>query len=496
MSDGYVDDESWCVQDQTMNISAPKTKRVVSDESNRNEQSYTSSMRDYIYGEKRDPPEGEEPDKIEAHRMEMETQRAPHRKSSRPRKSSSRKIVTQNYYGREVETEKRVKNSMLKVAHTFNDKEIIQRYMSPGTETNNSAMLFLAGSIFSSNQYIFEFLHENYFFNPTSQHLVNNLASDFVTASRNLSNAILTAERASGTVVKNMIVSCVNKFVSSSNKLASVLEEDYTERSIAAGSAKDDVLNNIIYKRNQISDSLHKYFQRTVDDEKAIQDVKEAKETARFLEESQKLTNFLNTEVEKELSGKEDGVEVRGITRKNTFETTRSEARKKSLFQCREKESIAGDASDVLSTASSFLDFINGSSLSVMFDEDERDTKDSGVPEAHLDVIFERMNLSIPAEVKAKDAGASSTTTSTSTSSSATEWGNTRQTQKTKLTAREKRKLLTMARSQARQARREKNLEKKKARAKEQQSSEKDIWGKMSGISMVRKGRKSSMAEI
>ena len=518
MRGGHVDvEESWCTIDRRQ---ISQTKRVIPVENSRNEQSFTSTMRGLYCGEGRDPPEGisnrnEEPDKIEAHRIEMETQRAhrlemeaqrahrkkaetqraPHRKSARPKststhpKSTSRKLVTQSYYGTEVKTERRAKEAMVKVANRFNDREIIERYMSPGTETNNSAILFLANSLFSSNQYIFEFLHENGFFNPSSQYVVNTLASDFVIQSQKLSNAILTAERTSGEVVRNIIVSCVNNFVATSNKLATVLEEDYTAKSRAAGSAKDNVLNSIIIKRNQISDSLYTYFQRTVDDESHDANTSKAtEETARFLEDAQKLTNFLNTEVEKELSGDKRGIEVCGIAKTPTSPPTspRSEARKKSLFQCHEKESIAGDASDVLSTASSFLDFINGSSLSGMFDEDERDARDSGVSEAHLDVIFERMNISMPTERKAKGAN-----------SSTSEWGNTKQTKPTKLSMREKRKLITIARSHARQARREKILEKKKARAKEQSSSSdnKDVWGKMSGI-RIGKRSSSSMAEI
>lgn len=520
MRGGHVDaEESWCTIDRRQ---ISQTKRAIPVENSRKEQSFTSTMRGLYCGEGRDPPEGisnrdEEPDKIEAHRIEMETQRArrlameaqrvhrmktetqsaPHRKSTRPKssstrpKSTSRKVVTQSYYGCEVKTERRAKEAMIKAANRFNDREIIERYMSPGTETNNSAMLFLANSLFSSNQYIFEFLHENGFFNPSSQYVVNSLASDFVTQSQKLSNAILTAERASGEAVRNMIVSCVNNFVATSNKLATVLEEDYTAKSKAAGSAKDNVLNSIIVKRNQISDSLYTYFQRTVDDESPDANTSKAtEETARFLEDAQKLTNFLNTEVEKELSGDSNGIEVCGIAKTPTSPPTspRSELRKKSLFQCHEKESIAGDASDVLSTASSFLDFINGSSLSGMFDEDERDARDSGVSEAHLDVIFERMNISVPTEKKAKGAN-----------SSTSEWGNTKQTKPTKLSMREKRKLITIARSQARQARRDKILEKKKARAKDHQSflvsENKDIWGKMSGI-RIGKGRSSSMAEI
>jgi len=363
------------------------------------ERSFTDTLRDLFWGEQRDPPE--ERDNIESHRKLME----------RPRD-----IVTQNYYAAEVESEKRVKKSMLKVANqTLDEKEIIKRYLVPETETNNSAILFLAGTLFSSNRFIFELLNENGVFSPRSQNLVNSLASDFITQSKQLSDVLLKAERTSGVAAKKLVVSCVNNFVSTSNRLVTVLEEELNEKALAINSAKEVMLNNIITRRNRISDYLYDFFRRTVEVEKSISSTSASSvpqpfrvvNSSQYLIDAEKFTNFLYTDVDKTqgsasdkmtngiknsqrnlLDQKEDDV-YNGMSRK--FRTELRDLDDKIMHH-----KTISDRSDLLSTASSFLDFINESSLSLMFEEDERDMWNAGVSETHLDEIFQRMNLTIP----------------------------------------------------------------------------------------------------
>ena len=132
------------------------------------------------------------------------------------------------------------------------------------------------------------------------------------------------------------------------------------------------------------------------------------------------------------------------------------------------------DASDAVSTASSFLDFIEGSNLSMMFNEDGEDSLSA---EAHLDEIFERINISVP---KQQRMGGTAKI----------EWGHIKQMKSIRRRAKEKRRLYLVTRNQARQERQQKRREKKKARAKDQ-TENKDIWSKMTII-----GRKSKRKSI
>lgn len=127
------------------------------------------------------------------------------------------------------------------------------------------------------------------------------------------------------------------------------------------------------------------------------------------------------------------------------------------------------DASDAVSTASSFLDFIEQSNLSMMFNEDG---EDSLSPEVHLDAIFQRINISVPKQQLKGSTGK-------------IEWGHIKQMKSIRRRAKEKRRLYLITRNQARQERQQKRREKKKARAKEQTENN-DIWSKMTNI-----GRKS-----
>lgn len=458
-------EESW----STDRRKDPATTRVVIPDSKVNrkdEQIFTDMAQGCVYGENREPAEDtshrdEEPDKIETHRMMMENQQAP--------QETIQEIVHQNYYACEVKSEERVKSSMMKLAnYTLNENEIIKTYLSPGTETNNSAMLLLARTLFSSNRYIFEFLNENGFFRPSSQNAVNALASDLLSHSRQLCDVLLRAERSSEVATKNMVVSCVNNFVSASNKLATVLEQDYVRKS---ATAKDNVLNNIMSTRNQISNSLLGVFSNVS---------KGTGGTDCFLADAQEFIHFLYSGLDKDKL-------LANQNSNKKLKPPQINPIKNPLF---EFEDSINDASDILSTASSFLDF-NESSLSVMFEEDERDARDSGLPETHLDAIFERMNLSIPNEHVEDDAGSTLELQSAD--------GGYGPPEIPKLTAREKLRLVVLARSQARQEKKQKNLEQKKARRASKQQEQSDdsnnnnmdhrIWSKMSIIGRTSKSK-------
>ena len=181
----------WCPGPDTTSSQSNHSNVVKQDPQN-----LMDSMYGLLYSEQRESKE--EPDKIEAHRRMMES----------PREivsTSPRMLVTQ----RQCETERKGKTRMLQfVNQTLNENEIIRRYLSPATESSNSAMLFLAGTIFSSNRYIFELLNEGGFFSPKSQKLVNAVGSDFIDQSQKLSNIIIKSERSSGEAIEKAVVVC------------------------------------------------------------------------------------------------------------------------------------------------------------------------------------------------------------------------------------------------------------------------------------------------
>jgi hypothetical protein len=463
-------EDSWCTSSPKGAI--PESTQQHAFDQNRQEQPHlTEVIFALFYGEQREPTEDasdrdEEPDKIEAHRMLME----------RPKE-----IVTQNQHTLMVESEARLSNFMLQMANqTLDENEILKKYFSPGTETNNSAMLFLAGTLISSNRYIFDFLHENGVFTPSSQKLVNLLASDFTTQSKQLYKLILISEQSSRAAIKNKLVSCVNDVVATSNQLAKILNHDYDAKNTIVDSTNNisiSVLNNIIAKRNQISNFLYDFFQRivqveTVQDGKSVVSasassaadiLKELGDTECFLADAEEFTTFLYSSLGTENITCGNGVDDIRNTRTTRSDNRQIDAKNNTHIQSDEK--AIADPNDNLSTASSFLDFLNESSLSAMFEEDELEiTRDTGVaPKEHLNSIFARMNLSIP---KQKE-----TISNEEPKDDAIPWGWDQSKIET-CSAKEKRRHMALLRSLERQERKNrKNLEKKKARAKE---SEKD----------------------
>jgi len=419
---------------------------------------FTEMIRTIFYGEEKEQRD-EKPDKIEAHRLLME---------------GSRELVTKGH--NDVETkghhsvEERTKGSMLLLANqTLDENQIINRYLSPGTHSNNSAMLFFAGTLFSSNQYIFELLNENGVFNPSSQKLVLALSSKFATQSKELCNALLEAERSSGAAIQNAVVSCVNDFVSTSDELAKVLEQDMDATAATVGAAKEvsaSILNNIIAKRNQISSSLYEFFQRTVAVEKSIVSAsassaayvsKELGDSVRFLADAEKFSNFLYAGMnpKKFACGNVDD-----ISNNSRIDAKRKNKSKKGGINTKNKNTRDSDG-DILSTASSFLNFINESSLSFMFEEDEQSNRDTGKPEAHLDAIFKRMNLKIPQIKKEKVAGTHSSPSSN--------WSCTPPQTTIKVSARERRRQMIKARSQARHKKKKEKKDNTRRKFKELQ---------------------------
>lgn len=482
-------EDSWCTATKPM-ASASKgaipesTQQHTFDQNSQEQPHLTEVILALCYGEQREPTEDasgrdEEPDKIEAHRMLMD----------RPRE-----IVTQNQHTLMVESDARLSSSMLQIANqTLDENETLKRYLSSGIETNNSAMLFLAGTLISSNRYIFDFLNQNGFFTSSSQKLVNILASDFTTQSKQLYKLILKAERSSGAAIKNKLVSCVNDVVATSNQLAKILNHDYDAENTIVGSTNKismSVLNNIIAKRNRVSNFLYDFFQRTVQVEtvqaeksivsasasSAADILKELGDTERFLTDAEEFTTFLYSSLGTKNIACDNGVD----DIRNTTGTTSSNNRKidaKNSTHIQSDEIAIADSSDIMSTASSFLNFLNETSLSAMFEEDELEiTRDAGVaPKEHLDSIFARMNLSVPKQKETipneepKDDAIP------------VGWG---QSKPETYSAKEKRRQMVLLRSLARQERKNRNSsEKKKARAKE---SEKDpskllsIIGRMS----------------
>lgn len=430
------DEESWCSGSGSEAIvskeSKPNSKKSSTlDQKSQEQPTFANVIRAIFYGEQREPTEDTSqrdvtPDKIEAYRWFMD---------------GPREMVTQNH----CTVETRGQNSMLKFANqTLDETEIIKRYLGPGAEINNSAMLFLAGTLFSSNQYLFELLNEGGFFTPSSQNLVNSLASDFINQSKQLSSILLKAERSSGASINNAVVSRVNNFVSTSNKLSKALLQECNKKAAAAGSAKEVLLNNIIAKRDQISNSLYDFFQRTVAVEKsnvlasaskAASISKEVGDTVCFRADAEKFTTFLY-----------EGVNTDGFACGNEVDSIRK------VCSSQSDEKYTTDTSDIMSTASSFLDFVNMSSLSAMFDEEELSTKNADVAEEHLDAIFERINLSLP---KKKRNGNTFTQTN-------------KMPAPKRLTAREKRRQMIIARGQEREEKKkQKRLGKKKAIAED-----------------------------
>lgn len=77
---GVDDEESWCTDDsrvQAEKVIFNSRKKHTSVQSQKTEQSFTDVMRDYLYGERREPMEDfsgriNEPDEIETHRIVME----------------------------------------------------------------------------------------------------------------------------------------------------------------------------------------------------------------------------------------------------------------------------------------------------------------------------------------------------------------------------------------------------------------------------------------
>lgn len=461
-------DNSWC----EIKNSASKELVRVSDKPNTIDRKsnagphFTEVIRRLFYGEQREPEDDtsqrdEEPDRIEAHRSFME----------RPRS-----LVKENHYA----LSKRSEGSMNHLANQIlDDDEIIKRYLSPETGSDNSAMLFLAGTLFSSNQYTFELLNESGFFNPKSQKVVNGLASEFVTRSKQLVKVLMQAERSSGAAMKNLVVSCVNNFVSTSNRLSKALEQEVNAKDAAIGSVKEasasasvSVLNDIIAKRNQISNSLYSFFMRIVKSEKS--EVSTSGNPIQFLTDAKKFSNYLFTGMNAEnfAYGKgiegiandsndcvtEQGIETELRLRNSQDATNSTTNTERDLLST--VDTIDTDTSvtgmSVLSSASSFLDFINMSSLSLMFDEDEKETQDADVPKDDIDAILDRMNLSIPTEEE------KSVTSALTGPTHSNESPPNQKPSPPKLSAKEKRKNMIITRTQARQGKK-----KKKARAKE-----------------------------
>jgi hypothetical protein len=496
-------------------------------EDGREEQDKIEAHRGLFDSEQRDGREGQ--DKIEAHRIMMERPRekdSPREENKRGATSpkevnNSRAIVTQGYYGSQLKTVKRTKTSMVRMAkQTLDEEQVIKKYLTPGTEDNNSAMLFLAGTLFSSNRYIFEFFNENGYFLPDSQKLVNALASDFADQSKRLRDALLKAERSASDAVRNLVVSCVNDFVATSNDLAKVLEEDYAAKSAAIDSTKTAIdstktaaLNNIITTRNQISNSLYEFFQRIIEAEKSMVSAtvssatsvsKNIGDTVRFLTDAEQFSNFLfaGTDTKRVECGNGCN-DVQTITNCSRTEPEVSPSFDAPITPTRtttgipgDDKTVAPDITDVLSTASSFLDFIHGQSLSAMFSEDERENRKGSVCDVNLDAIFERMDISIPEEEPEIGLDDNefdddpkeneNVTTKTVSGTGRSSW-----IQSKRLSAREKRNRMITARIKARE-------EKKQKRARAKEESEKNSLRKKSllGRRSKKGGKLEVLAEI
>jgi len=458
-----VENLFWCPGPGTATLQSKSANYTSKEQPN-----LMNSIRGLLYREQREVME--EPDKIEAHRMMMET----------PREilpPTPTKLVTQ----RLCAAERKGRMTILQfVNRTLDENEIIKRYLSPGTQTNNSAILFLAGTIFSSNRYIFELINEGGFFSPKSQQLVNSVASDFINQSKNLSNLILKAERSTGEGVKKTVVSCVNEFVSTSNKLSKAIQLEYEAKTAAIGYGNQLVLKNAIEKRNQISECLYDFFQRTVEVEKSIVSAstksamnvsEEVENTMRLLADAEKFTKFLYA-----------GLNVDRLACSTGIDNLSNIDTRKRISQQSDQKSTTGttdettDMSDIMSTASSFMNYLNMSSLSAMFDEEELNSRDESFPDTHLDAIFERMNLSLPYETintpneNEEIPNEEIPNEKVKNNSTSNRWGwvsSNKRSSKTKTPARDKRKQMMIARSQARHEKKQNRIGKKKNRTKE-----------------------------
>eukprot|EP00535_Pseudo-nitzschia_heimii_P007897 CAMPEP_0197175684 /NCGR_PEP_ID=MMETSP1423-20130617/1831_1 /TAXON_ID=476441 /ORGANISM="Pseudo-nitzschia heimii, Strain UNC1101" /LENGTH=498 /DNA_ID=CAMNT_0042624897 /DNA_START=56 /DNA_END=1549 /DNA_ORIENTATION=+ len=427
--------------------------------------SFMDSMRNLLYSEDREP--SEKPDKIEAHRKMMETPRED--VAALP---STRELVTQRHYA----VERKGRLTMLQyVSRTLNENVIIRRYLSPGIGTNNSAMLFLASTIFSSNRYIFELLNEGGFFSPKSQMVVNSVASEFLNQSKKLTDLILKAERSSGEAVKKAVVSGVNEFVATSNKLSKSIQLEYEAKAAAIGYANETLLKSLLQKRNQISDCLYSFFQRTVEVQKNVVSAstksvtnisKDLGDTVRLLSDAERFTKLLYMGLNMDRIASSTGIDDM-----NNFNKVKRTSYKKHPKITTDPTT---DTSDGMSTASSFMNYLNMSSLSATLDEEGVGPRGESFTDTHLDAVFERMNLNLNLSLQNESMTTQNEIEEipnpeikTNTTSNRWSWKPSKRTiNQTKMTAREKRKQLIIARSEARQGKKEKRFGRKKKPAK------------------------------
>ena len=495
-----------------------------------------------MYGDRRDPTEDsnrgvtdgwsgsqrdsrdEKPDKIEAHRRTLEGPTGDLRDDKRDKIEAHRMLLEgpTGYLNKKYHLGQRTRDSKMRqlTNKAINEDVTIKKYLGPGTATNKNTVFFFAGALYCNNRYMLELLRENGFFHSNLQSTyLGSLCHNFANRSNELYEHLLRAEKASGPVLKSLVVSCINDIVATTNKILEALEKNWQQRvkainmttqrnrtSIAEVKNRAELLSvsivkDMISKRNQVSNTLYERFERAVRLDKYIvakaKITTEAGEAASFLADAESVIDSLYAGVQNGTNtcNHRGLFESKGcsITNSSYVTNTNTKNHKNKNKNDNDNDNVnvndndndgnienalaISDASDIVSTASSFLDFIDIAKLSAMLDDDFGCgvTQDTKMSENHLDAIFERMNVSVPLEEDKKEdlkiqPSKSRWGWSTPKKKNAAEAQSEKsviEKSQPKLSARERRRQMIKLRSIERYDKQQKKKKEKKARTKE-----------------------------
>eukprot|EP00536_Pseudo-nitzschia_multiseries_P014287 jgi/Psemu1/38209/gm1.38209_g len=321
------------------------------------------------------------------------------------------------------------------------ENEAIKKLLSYPITKFDSTVLLLASTLVSNNRYIVELMKENALLTLPVQKVALSLANKVVSRSKSLCDALLSAERSAEETTKKLVISCLNDIVSGSNQLSRLIKQGCNPEAIATDTAVNElttlpeyapakngkplvsptftydvvskeefevstalyeyfrkttsceprtsssIINDILCKRDQISRALYESFQRAVQNNNipssstvAQYITDELKKIIDFLTDPDKLSSFICT----------------GAT--GLAETKNGARKKPSSPDITMDETMDETTTD----ASSFLNFIDSSGLSMIFSEDEegievgksgRVIEGNNSARINLDMIFRRINV-------------------------------------------------------------------------------------------------------